>query len=169
MGNAGLISLDFSLIFTWVNLLLIFLFAKKFLFGRVNAIFDKRKEEIETNLNEANAANEEAKQLQVEYQEQLKGARIKADEIVQTATKVASEKSEEMIESAQTEANQIVSKAQQDIEKQKEVALQEVKGEISDIALALASKVIEKDLSGENHDSLVDDFLENAGDFKWQA
>lgn len=168
MNFAGILSVDWTLLMQWGNLLILFLLMKKYLFGPINKMFETRKNEVETNLNEAQEANENAKKLQSEYNEQLRTARMQADEIVQKASKVASDKGEDIVKQAQEQANKIVSKAQADIEVQKKQAMEDVRGEISDIAVALASKIIKEDMDKKDNDKLIDDFLENAGDFKWQ-
>lgn len=166
MDFAGVLSIDWQLFMQLGNTLILFLFIKKFLFGRINKMFETRKTEIETNLKEADEANENAKKLQAEYNAQLRDARMQADEIVQKATKLADEKGEEIVKTAQEQASKVMQKAQADIETQKVRAMEDVKGEISDIAVQLASKIVEEDLQKDEHDKLIDDFLE--GDETWQ-
>ena len=82
------------------------------------------------------------------------------------AKRRAEEKSSEIIASAKREAENIKTKASADIEKERQQAYNDVKGEISSIALLAASKVIEKDIDKSKHEELIDEFIKEVGDAK---
>ena len=63
-----------TIILTIVNLLILYAFFRKFLFGRVNAVMEERKAMIEKDLSEAEAENDRARQLQAAYEAKLSGA-----------------------------------------------------------------------------------------------
>ena len=88
-----------TLIFTWCNLLILFLIMKKFLFGPVNNMLEQRKKEIDTIYESANEANEKAVTLEKEYSEKMAQAREEAGEIIRQATLTAQKREKEILES----------------------------------------------------------------------
>ena len=70
--------LDFqpsTIIFTIINLLVLYFFFRKFLFGRVNAVLEQREQLIEKEIGEAEEKNQKAEAMQKEYEDKLAGAR----------------------------------------------------------------------------------------------
>ncbi len=153
-----------TMIFTWANLLILFLLMKKFLFGPVRNIIEKRQEEIETSINEANNMKTEAEKMKEEYEEKLENARDKAEEIVKTATRTAYLKEEEILKDAHKKAADMLEKADKQIDMEKQAALNDVKNEISQMATAVAEKILEKDINEEDHTRLIDEFIKGMGE-----
>ena len=106
--------------------------------------------------------------MKEEYTAHLAGAKDEANEILKNANQRATLKTEEMLREAQVKANGIVAKAGEEIELEKKRAFAQVKGEISDLALMDASKVVERELSSEEHERLMDQFIDSVGDAPWQ-
>ena len=97
------------------------------------------------------------------YRENMKKAKAEANEILTHAQKTATARSEEIIGQAQAQAAQIKEKASADIAQEKKKALNEAKDEISGIAVAIAEKVVERQLNEEDQEKLVNQFIENLG------
>ena len=77
--------LDFqpsTIIFTIINLLVLYFFFRKFLFGRVNAVLEQREQLIEKEIGEAEEKNQKAEAMQKEYEDKLAGAREEAAQLV---------------------------------------------------------------------------------------
>ena len=144
-----------TMIATLLNTLILFLVLKHFLFKPVNKILDERKEKVEKTYKEADDKLTEASRLETEYTEKLANAKAESAEIVKNATKRAQLRSDEIIAEAKTEASGLIVKANADIEKEKKRAVNQIKDEISDIALMVAERLskrksaprITKDLS----------------------
>ena len=165
MGNMGFLSIDVTTIIgTLLNTLILFLVIRKFLFGRVNAILEERQKYVETTYEEADNAKAEAAALEEEYTKKLQTAKEESAEIVRNATQKANIRSEEIISAAKTEAAGIISKANEDIKREKKHALNQIKDEISDIAIAVATKVVEKEISEKDNEKLISDFIANVGE-----
>lgn len=153
-----------ELIFTWVNLIILFFFLKKFLFKPVNTMLAKRDEEIKDSFKKAQDAEASALLKEAEYEKKLSAAKDEASEIVQTATKHAQTRSDEIVSAAQKTANDAIQKAHQEIEQEKIKAVDQIKSEITNLAVSIAEKVIEKDINESDYTRLADDFIKKAGD-----
>ena len=91
-------------------------------------------------------------------------AKAKADDLLMTAQRTANSRSEEIISQAQQQAAQIKSKAAADIELEKKKALNEAKNEISDLAMAIAGKVVARELNASDQADMIDRFIDELGD-----
>ncbi|MCM1479389.1 MAG: F0F1 ATP synthase subunit B, partial [Muribaculaceae bacterium] len=126
--NFEFFSIDLTTILgTIINTLILFLVLRHFLFDKVNAVLDSRKNEVANTYKEADSALANAKQLESEYTEKLSAAKEESAEIVKNATKKAQSRSDEIIADAKTEAKGIVDKANADIEKEKKRAVNQIK------------------------------------------
>lgn len=152
-----------TMIATLLNTLILFLVLKHFLFKPVNKILDERREKVEKTYKEADDKLTEASRLETEYTEKLANAKAESAEIVKNATKRAQLRSDEIIAEAKTDASGLIVKANADIEKEKKRAVNQIKDEISDIALMVAEKVVEKEISPKDHERLIENFISEFG------
>lgn len=163
--NFEFFSIDLTTILgTIINTLILFLVLRHFLFDKVNAVLDSRKNEVAKTYADADSALSNAKQLENEYTEKLSAAKEESAEIVKNATKKAQSRSEEIIAEAKDEARGIVDKANADIEKEKKRAVNQIKDEISDMALSIASRVVSKEIDGKTHEKLIESFIDEIGE-----
>ena len=152
-----------TLIVTICNLFLQMYIVKKFFLSKVLAVLDKRREAADQEIVQAQAAKEEAMAIKATYEENMKQAKAEANEILTHAQKTAAARSEEIIGQAQAQAAQIKEKASADIAQEKKKALNDAKDEISGIAVAIAEKVVERQLNEADQEKLVSQFIENLG------
>lgn len=163
--NFEFFSIDLTTILgTIINTLILFLVLRHFLFDKVNAVLDSRRNEVAKTYEDADAALSNAKQLESEYTEKLSAAKEESAEIVKNATKKAQSRSDEIIAEAKDEARGIVDKANADIEKEKKRAVNQIKDEISDMALSIASRVVSKEIDGKTHEKLIESFIDEIGE-----
>lgn len=94
----------------------------------------------------------------------MANAKEESAEIIKAASQKAVKRSDEIIQNAKAEAANIANKANEEIELEKKRARSQLKNEISDIAVQLAEKVVEKEISQDDHERLINEFIENAGD-----
>lgn len=151
-------------LFTLLNMVITFLILKKFLFKPVNKMIDDRQKEIDGLFADAEAAKAKAAALKSDYDARLAEARDESAKIVQSATQEANRRSDEIVRQARLEADAIRSKASDEIEREKKKALNEVKTDISRIALDIAEKVVEKEIDPADQQRLIDGFLRDMGD-----
>ena len=145
MENFPFLSFDATTIIgVLLNTLILFLIIKHFLFNKVNAVLEERKNSVAKTYEDADSSLEKAKALEYEYTERISSAKDESAEILKNAAKKAQSRSDEIITDAKLEAHGIVEKANSDIEKEKKRAINQIKDEISDIALSIAEKVVVK-------------------------
>ena len=152
-----------TMIFAWVNLLILYLFLKKLLFKPLKNMIDSRQKEIDDMYSDADEAKASAEKLQAEYEERLEGAKEESEQILKNAHRRALAREEEIIREADEKAEKILAHAREEIELDKKRALNEVKDEVSDLALGIASAIIERDVSAREHEAFIDEFIENIG------
>lgn len=166
-NNLSFLSIDIGTIFfTLCNLLILVWVFKHFLFDRVHKILDERQSDVSETYKKADKALENAKNLETEYTGLMENAKEESAEIVKTASKKAQAHSEEIIAQAKLEAAAVKTRAEEDIEREKKRAQNELRGEISDLAVLVAEKVVEKEINEADHERFINDFIENVGDLK---
>ena len=153
-----------TVIFQILNLLLLMVLFKKYLFKPVMEILEKRQAEIEGHYQEAQQAETDAKAIKADYESKMAGARQEADRVIKTATESANAMSASIVEDARTQADQLKRRAQTEIDLERRRAFDEVKGELSGIALDIASQVIEREVNEKDHEAFIDEFIKNVGE-----
>lgn len=151
-------------LFVLLNTLTIFFVAKKFLFGPVMKIIVQRQQEIDDMYTKAGEAKEQAKLLRAEYEDKLAAATETSDRLVKEAVARGEAREEEIIRRANAEADAILTKAGADIQQEKKKAINEAKDEISIIAMAVATKVVGRELNMDDQSGLVDSFIDELGE-----
>ena len=146
------------------NLFIQLLIVKIFFLDKIKAILDQRREAADKEITDAEAAKAEAMAIKETYEQNMKEAKAKADDILMSAQRSATSRSEEIINQAQAAAAQIKSKASADIEMEKKKAINDAKNEISGLALAIAGKVVGRELDDADQAKLVDSFIEELGE-----
>ena len=145
------------------NLFLQLLVVKIFFLDKIKAILDQRREAADKEITDAEAAKAEALAIKETYEQNMKEAKAKADDILMNAQRSATTRSEEIISQAQAAAAQIKSKASADIEMEKKKAINDAKNEISGLALAIAGKVVARELTTADQETLIDSFIDELG------
>ena len=151
-------------LFILLNTLTIYFVAKKFLFVPVMNIIEKRQQEIDDMYTEAETARESAQKYQHEYETMLSETAATTERLVKEATVRAMGREEEIVRQANEWADAIRAKATADIAQEKKKALNDAKDEISVIALAIAGKVVGRELDTADQAKLVDSFIEELGE-----
>lgn len=153
-----------TLIATICNLFVQMFIVKKFFLDKILAVLDQRREAADKQINDAQTARQEALDIKKTYEQNMLQASQQASEILASAQKTAAERSEKIIGQAQQQAAQIKSKASADIAMEKKKAINEAKDEISGLAMAIASKVVERELDQKDQSGLIDRFINELGE-----
>lgn len=153
-----------TLIATICNLFVQMFIVKKFFLDKILAVLDQRREAADKQINDAQAARQEALDIKKTYEQNMLQASQQASEILASAQKSAAERSEKIIGQAQQQAAQIKNKASADIAMEKKKAINEAKDEISGLAMAIASKVVERELDQKDQSGLIDRFINELGE-----
>ena len=151
-------------LFTLLNTLTIFFVARKFLFGPVTKIIDDRQKEIDDMYKSADSAKMQAEELRTDYQQKLTTAQATSERIVKEAVARGQRREEEILRQANAEASQMLNKAAADIAMEKKKAINDAKDEISGMAIAIAEKVVGRELNAADQAQLVDNFINELGD-----
>ena len=146
-----------------INLFIQVYLIKKFLFKPINEILEKRRNLADKEIKEAREAKDEADSLKVQYEDSLTNAHAEAAQIVSDAQKEAQQKADTLVHEAEAEAQSIKARAAADIEQEKKKAINEAKDEIGSLAMEIAGKVVEKEISESDHKKLIDDFITKVG------
>lgn len=152
-----------SALFTLLNTLTIFFVGRKFLFGPVMKMIQDRQQEVDQMYRQAEDAKETALALEQDYQRKLSAATQTGDELVRQATLRANARQEEILRAAQSQADAMLEKANADIQQEKKKAINDAKDEISQIALAIAGKVVGREVREKDHQALIDGFIDQLG------
>ena len=151
-------------LFTLFNFLILFLVAKRFLIGPILVIIENRQKEIDDMYSEAGNAKDNALALEEEYKQKLSAATETGERIVKEAVARGQAREDEIIRCANAEASAIMDKAVADIAQEKKKALNDAKDEISDMAIAIAEKVVGRELNAVDQADLVDSFIAQLGE-----
>ena len=146
------------------NLFIQLLIVKIFFLDKIKAILDQRREAADKQITEAETAKSEALAIKKTYEQNMLEAKAKADALLLTAQRTANSRSEEILAQAQQQAAQIKSKAAADIELEKKKAINKAKNEISDLAMAIAGKVVARELNAGDQADMIDRFIDELGD-----
>jgi F-type H+-transporting ATPase subunit b len=146
-----------------INLFIQVYLIKKFIFKPINEILEKRRNLADKEIKEAREAKDEADSLKVQYEDSLTNAHAEAAQIVSDAQKEAQQKADTLVHEAEAEAQSIKARAAADIEQEKKKAINEAKDEIGSLAMEIAGKVVEKEISESDHKKLIDDFITKVG------
>jgi F-type H+-transporting ATPase subunit b len=154
-GGGGLISIDKSLIVQFVNFFILLFILQRLLYKPFLAKMQERTTAIKTSLDQAQAARAEAVRQQDENETKLRAAYAEAAAIREQAIKEAAEESRAHIATAQAQARKLVddTKAQLDAEIRR--AREELRREVSDLAVAVAEKLVRRTLHEDDHRRLV--------------
>ncbi len=132
---------------------------KRFLFQPVKKIIAKRQEELNKVYSDAEAAREGAENARLDYEEQLKNAKQDAEALSERTLASARLSAGEIIQNAQSQAQSMKDKAAKEIEADRKKVMDQARGEISDMAVGIAEKLVRKELKTEGQDALIDQFI----------
>ncbi|HEY7189406.1 MAG TPA: F0F1 ATP synthase subunit B [Vicinamibacterales bacterium] len=141
-------------IITFLVLLVVF---NKLAWQPLKGILQTREELIRKSLDDAHRAKQELERLHVESQKILTEARVQADKILSETRSDANRLRDELKQKAQTEAAGIVKNAERQIEMETARALQQIRTEAVDLSVALASKLLQRNLTKEDNERLIEE------------
>ena len=153
-----------QILISLANLLIMFLILKKFLFKPVQVVFAQRQAQVDKLYGDAANDRAAAKDMKQEYEARLATAREEADGLVRNAVVTAQRKGDAIVSEASLQASRMKQKAEEEISMERKQMLMDVRSEISDIAVSIASKVVEREVQKTDHETFVDEFIRNVGE-----
>ena len=152
-----------TMLFAWLNLLILYILLKKLAFKPLMSMISSRQKEIDDMYSDAESKKAMAEKMKGEYEEKLSSANEKSEEILKDAHRRALLREEEILRDAEAKAKRTLERAEEEIELEKKKAVNDVKDELSEMAIGIASAVIERDVSADEHRELIDEFIEKMG------
>ena len=164
-GFESFVGVNFwTCLFTLVNLFILYKFMKKLLFKPVQSMIDSRQKEIDDLDADAGRSKAEAEALKTQYEGQLSEANAERERILKAAHQRALQQQETMLREAQEQAARTLKRADEQIELEKKQARNELKNEVSDMAVQIAGAVLARDVKPAEHEALIDSFIDGLGD-----
>lgn len=149
-----------QIVATIVLLVLIIVFAYK----PAKKFLDKRRESLNNEVKETKEKNIEADKNLTESKENIRASKIKAQEIIEKAETDANIRKDEIIAETEQETKKMISDAQNVIKKQQEQAFNEIKDVVVGVALDASSKILEREVSEQDNQKIIDDFVNEVKD-----
>ena len=160
MQNLSVISVNiWQILISMVNLLILTLIIKKFLYKPVKKIMDARRAAIDEDYAQAKTAREEAEQTRQNYEEAMAAAKMTGDQIIADANRTAEFRSNEIVAEARERASEIRRQAEADAVLERKKAEDEMKHEIANVSAQLTGKLLQREINEEDHRNLIDSFL----------
>ena len=143
----------YTILFTLINLLILFVAMKKVLFKPINDILESRAKTVQDNLEQARRQQEEAQALKAQYEEQMAQSRQQAAQLLSQAKAQGQEVYQKAVTDAQTEAKKLMTAGAARNRHDREAMLKSVREEVASLVVEAAAKV------AEQSDTAIDDFL----------
>ncbi|MDO0987865.1 F0F1 ATP synthase subunit B [Staphylococcus haemolyticus] len=153
-----------TVIVTVITFAILLALLKKFAWGPLKEVMDKRERDINRDIDEAEEAKLNAQKLEEENKKTLKQTQDEVQRILEDARVQARKQHEEIIHEANIRANGMIETAQSEINSEKERALADINNQVSELSVLIASKVLQKEISEQDQKELVDKCLKEAGD-----
>lgn len=144
-------------------ILLIYL-VSKFAWGPVMDMMQKREEYVANEIEAAEKSRAEAEKASKEAVEQLQQTRQEAQQIIEDARNAGVKQEQDIVASAKKEADRIKEAAQEEIQNEKDKAIQALQDQVASLSVLIASKVIEKEISAQDQDKLIEEYIKQVGE-----
>lgn len=146
--------------------ILILYIAKKFAWGPIMDMMKRRQDYVTDEIEAAEESRKDAARLLADAEERLNATKQDAQKIIEDARTLAAKQEQEIVQAARTEAERLKKAAQADIQQEKEKAVQALQDQVASLSVLIASKVIEKELTEQDQDRLIGEYVKQLGDQK---
>ena len=159
-----MLTLDLNIIWTLIDLAVIFLVLRHFLFRPVNQVMQKRQEMIESDLQDAQKNKQQAQELNLSYEKVMADVRQEEMVLLAKAKENAKEQYHSMMEEAKADVQKFRKNAEQSIQEQKQKAMQDLQKNTADMVILAAQKVAEQQMTPQANQHIIDAFLAEVGE-----
>lgn len=165
MQSLEIISVNiWQILISLINLIILFLILKRFLFAPVKKVLKARQEALDRQYESAERAEKNAAMRQKEWEQKMQTVAAEADRILQTATSKAQDAGDRIVNDAKQKAEGIIRQAENDAELEYNKAQDRIKTEIVDLSAVLTEKMLGREVNRQDHRDLIDSFIEEIGD-----
>ncbi len=148
-----------TFIFVIINLLVLYSILKRILFKPVSQYMEKRSRSISEAIEDANTKRAEAEELLHKYESTIRQSEEEAGRIIAESKERAAKDYDSMISKAKNEYEAMIAKAEEEIEKQRSELYKSVRNEAASLALAAASRLLERNIDNEANRRLAESFI----------
>lgn len=148
-----------GLIFQLINFGLLLYLLNRFLFKPLLARMDERSTKIEKGLEDAETAARDRELARQEREAAVAEARKEANEMIARANKIATDTRNEILTDARAEAEKVTTRAREEIVAEKDKAMAEIRGQVAELALVAAGKLVRHEMDDPTQRRLVEEFL----------
>ena len=141
-----------------LNLLILFLLLRHFLYKPVNKFMAEREANFAREREQLDASRNEA-----QYETSMKNARLDAEHIAEERRKVAEREAEDLRKKAKQDAQGILSDAMHQAVAEREGMMNELKTQTAELAVDIAGKILEREVTQEDHQRIIDSFFDKVG------
>ena len=146
------------------SFILLIVLVKKFAWSNLTSVFEERAEKIAADIDGAEQARQKAETLAQKREDELAGSRSEAKTIIENAKETAEKNKAGILADAAEEAGRLKAKANQEIAQNKAETMSSIKGEVADLTVTLASKILSQELDKEAQSELIDRYIKQLGD-----
>lgn len=159
-----MLQLNMNLLYTMINLVVLYLLLRHFLIKPVTDIMEKREKLIEDGLASARNAREDAEKIRQEYEAAVSGAKQESAQIIERAQRQAKTEYEKILREADEKAGSMVESAKESIRAERERTVRELQSEIAGLAMSAAGKIVGEKAEESGNQGIYDRFLEEVGE-----
>jgi F-type H+-transporting ATPase subunit b len=146
-----------------IGFLILLWLMKKFLFGRIQGIMQKRREEVVEGYERNERVRQELEELKNNYEARLANIESEATQKMEQTVKEAQKLAQEILTTTRQQADEMRERAVYDFNQEKKKALTEIRDEVVNLSMELTTKMIQKSMDKKTAEKLVDDFIGEFG------
>lgn len=167
MGNFGLIEFTPTLAMNMITLLVLFLILKKFFFEKVRNFMLAREQKVKDSFDNADKINTEAERKLQTYSDRIASIEQERTDILKDSKRQADDQAKQIIDEASEKAHRMIMDAQNEIERERAMAMDDMKEQIALLSVYAAEKIMEKQIDAKEQQTIIDNIIEEAGNNKW--
>lgn len=165
MQTLDVISVNiWQILISLLNLYILYLIVKRFLFKPVKAVLEERRRELDSQYDAAEEERRIALASRREWEAKMQAADAEAGAILQSAAERAKHRGDALMAEAKLRADSIVRLAENEADLERKKAVEGVKREIIEVSGALTEKILGREINAEDHRNLIQSFIETIGD-----
>ena len=163
-----LIEFNWTLLFIWLTVLVLYLIMKHFFFEKVHNFMENRTSQIKESFENAEQVNQLAAEKLLNYEEKIDQVQTEAREIIKDAKLRADAQAKAIVDDANQRAMEKMQQAEKEIENERLRAIGEMREQIAALAILAAQKVLEQKLEVSGQDELIDQIIQESGGTTWR-
>ena len=162
-----LLTLNWKFLFTLITVLVLFIVLKVFFFEKVHRFMVDRENEIRSSIENADNVNKLADEKLQNYEAKIANVEMESRQMLKVARDEAKVQAKEIVDSANEKARNLIDHSQKEIRREQYNARKELKEEVGSLAMMAAEQILEKELSPEDHEEIINKIIEEAEEKPW--